>query len=369
MLVLRHSDPPAGSPASSRLLRVSFKFSLLDLPVRTSVRSTASPCASRAILPCARRADAQGLRSVGRRCSPTRSLQVDASQSISDADALSVRDRLDSLNRPACLALKRAGFDVLQGLRADRRSQHIFEPCAFRLPQTSSSRCDILRCTRILRRPSSDSGARRELARKSRRRIRLSLNGARVFSDLPTTLAPSGPFGICVSPTMQPASVQSGRSFGPGKVPSRSQRVRAELRGAWANSSALTPPRLHFAYIITYQKVHAGRACSPQQIIGRRPLLMISPWRPRRGSRLPAEKLLCARSLHQLCCTKSIRSLVLLGTQKGRVHCRSALAEPRRSFAITSPGSGLDQSAPRRDFCSRRPFSFVLVSLKIQRHT
>ena len=129
------------------------------------------------------------------------------------------------------------------------------------------------------------------------------------------------------------------------------------------------PAPLHFAYIITYQKVHAGRACSPQQIIGRRPLLMISPWRPRRGSRLPAEKLLCARSLHQLCCTKSIRSLVLLGTQKGRVHCRSALAEPRRSFAITSPGSGLDQSAPRRDFCSRRPFSFVLVSLKIQRHT
>lgn len=100
----------------------------------------------------------------------------------------------------------------------------------------------ILRGTSSFSRRSSKSGARSGTRRKSRRRIRLvSLSGARVCSDLPTTLAPSGPFGTCVSPTMQPASVQSGRSFGPGKVPSRSQRVRAELRGASAISPWIRP--------------------------------------------------------------------------------------------------------------------------------
>lgn len=146
--------------------------------------------------------------------------------------------------------------------------------------------------------------------------------------------------------------------------------MRAEMRGARAKfTSALNLTRATFPHE-HISKAHAGRASSlPKEKEPFSHLTGISPRRPRRGSRLPAEKLRCARS--QLCLQHQQKYTLASSARQSEgaraLPIRSCRITHRRSFAIIAPGSGLDQTsavAPRRD--DRRHLFPLLCTVRHQ---
>lgn len=384
MPVLQRSDHLAAFPASPCQVRVSFrKFGLLNdgrLAVLTSLReSAARPSSLRVAL---RRAEGRTLVKAcdpSTRCSPAPSsssaanLVLHENAAACELSSLSFEHTTWSIHR-----VRRAGrnFDVLtvatqsgscrpqarldvhatstrchpnvsmldvskrrfrpraplsdawQGVRAGRHSQRIFEqPCASKLSQTSDFQYDILRCTWISHVALPVSGARwsswLQVPTTHSTLLEVTQESLPIFRLRSRSRACLG--CLCRRDC-------SPRRYGPEEAQLRAKhnrgrrdeaRARWDARRASKFTAALDSTRATFPHEhIT--KAHAGRASSLPKL--QEPFL-ISPRRPRRESRLPAEKLRCARS--RLCCSinRSTRSLVLLGIQKGRVHCRFALAE------------------------------------------
>lgn len=211
----------------------------------------------------------------------------------------------------------------------------------------------------------------------SRRHDRLSFSGAKVFADFPTKFVLSALFKRYLPPRLQPVSALAGSSLIRSKY-SRGCRdlpVSSYPRCAGREQIRLRFDsfRLNLRYDTKLRLTVEQRPVCPA--LSEESLSRLSPRRPRRGNRLPAEKLRCARSLiSTLLSTKNIRSLILLALQKGCVHCRSALPIRPPSIVCWHLTRTRTRSDCRRP-TSRRPqapfplLCTVPVKLKTQRHT